>query len=138
MNFTSYEFLLFFLIIFAAYWLVRKQMPQNLLLLAASYVFYGWIHPWYALLLGLSTLGDYWIALALEKSEKKNRLVWASLVLNLGVLAFFKYFGFFVPSLGARLADMGIQADAVLVGHGDPWDGTPASAVERARELGPS
>jgi D-alanyl-lipoteichoic acid acyltransferase DltB (MBOAT superfamily) len=114
MNFTSYEFLLFYLIIFAAYWLVRKQMPQNLLLLAASYVFYGWIHPWYALLLGLSTLGDYWIALALEKSEKKNRLVWASLVLNLGVLAFFKYFGFFVPSLGARLADMGIQADAVL------------------------
>ena len=39
MNFTSYEFLLFFLIIFAAYWLVRKQMPQNLLLLAAP--------PWY-------------------------------------------------------------------------------------------
>jgi D-alanyl-lipoteichoic acid acyltransferase DltB (MBOAT superfamily) len=114
MNFTSYEFLLFFLIIFAAYWLVRKQMWQNLLLLAASYVFYGWIHPWYALLLGLSTLGDYWIALALETSEKKNRLVWASLVLNIGVLAFFKYFGFFVPSLGARLAAMGIHADVFL------------------------
>ena len=114
MNFTSYEFLLFFIILFAAYWLARKQMPQNLLLLAASYVFYGWIHPWYALLLGLSTLGDYCIALALEKSEKKSRLVWASLVLNLGVLAFFKYFGFFVPSLGARLAEMGIQADVFL------------------------
>ncbi len=114
MNFTSYEFLLFFLIVFAAYWLVRKQTWQNLILLAASYVFYGWIHPWYALLLALSTLGDYWISLALEKTEKKNRLVWASLLLNLGVLAFFKYFGFFVPTLAARLASMGIQADAVL------------------------
>jgi alginate O-acetyltransferase complex protein AlgI len=114
MNFTSYEFILFFLLTFAAYWLVRKQTWQNLLLLAASYVFYGWLHPWYALLLGLSTLGDYWIALVLEKSKKKNRLVWASLALNLGVLAFFKYFGFFVPSLGAKLAALGIQADAVL------------------------
>ncbi len=114
MNFTSYEFLLFFLLTFAAYWLVRKQTWQNLILLAASYVFYGWIHPWYALLLGLSTLGDYWIALALESSAKKNRLVWASLALNLGVLAFFKYFGFFVPTLGAKLAAMGIQADAVI------------------------
>lgn len=114
MNFTSYEFLLFFLIVFAAYWLVRKQMWQNLLLLAASYLFYGWIHPWYALLLGLSTLGDYWIALALETSKKKNRLVWASLVLNIGVLAFFKYFGFFAPSLSARSAALGIHADVFL------------------------
>ncbi|HSQ39526.1 MAG TPA: MBOAT family O-acyltransferase, partial [Anaerolineales bacterium] len=114
MNFTSYEFLLFFLIIFAFYWLVRKQMWQNLLLLAASYVFYGWIHPWYALLLALSTLADYWISLTLEKTEKKNRLVAASLILNIGVLAFFKYFGFFVPGLAARLGSLGIQADALL------------------------
>ncbi len=116
MNFTGYDFLLFFLIVFAAYWLVRKQAWQNLLLLAASYVFYGWIHPWYALLLALSTLGDYWISLALEKNGKKNRLVWASLLLNIGVLAFFKYFGFFVPTLAAKLASVGIQADAFLAG----------------------
>ncbi|MBV6465923.1 MAG: Peptidoglycan O-acetyltransferase [Anaerolineales bacterium] len=114
MNFTSYEFLLFFLIVLAAYWLVRKQAWQNLLLLAASYVFYGWIHPWYALLLGLSTLGDYWISLSLEKTEKKSRLVWASLILNVGVLAFFKYFKFFVPTLADKLAAQGIHADAFL------------------------
>lgn len=114
MNFTSYEFLLFFLIVLAAYWLVRKQAWQNLLLLAASYVFYGWIHPWYALLLGLSTLGDYWISLSLEKTEKKSRLVWASLILNVGALAFFKYFKFFVPTLADKLAAQGIHADAFL------------------------
>jgi alginate O-acetyltransferase complex protein AlgI len=116
MNFTSYEFLLFFLIVFALYWLLRRQAWQNLLLLAASYVFYGWIHPWYALLLGLSTLADYGLSLALEKSEKKNRLVILSLLLNVGVLAFFKYFSFFVPTLASKLASLGIQADALLAG----------------------
>ena len=116
MNFTSYEFLLFFLIVFALYWLLRRQVWQNLLLLAASYVFYGWIHPWYAILLGFSTLADYGISLAMEKSGKKNRLVFVSLLLNVGVLAFFKYFGFFVPSLAGKLASLGIQADAVLAG----------------------
>ncbi len=116
MNFTSYEFLLFFLLVFALYWLVRRQSWQNLLLLAASYVFYGWVHPWYAILLGLSTLADYGISLALEKSDKKNGLVALSLLLNVGVLAFFKYFGFFVPSLAAKLASLGIPADAFLAG----------------------
>ena len=114
MNFTSYEFLLFFLVVFAAYWLVRKQAWQNLFLLAASYVFYGWLSPWYALLLGLSTLADYGISLALEKTEKKNRLVAASLLLNLGVLAFFKYFDFFLPTVAQAFSALGIQADAVL------------------------
>jgi alginate O-acetyltransferase complex protein AlgI len=114
MNFTSYEFLLFFPTVFALYWLIRKQAWQNLLLLAASYVFYGWIHPWYAILLGLSTLADYGISLALEKSPHKNRLVTASLILNVGVLAFFKYFGFFVPDIAERLASIGLQADVFL------------------------
>jgi D-alanyl-lipoteichoic acid acyltransferase DltB (MBOAT superfamily) len=116
MNFTSYEFLLFFLVVLALYWLLRRQSWQNLLLLIASYVFYAWLHPWYAILLGLSTLADYGIALKLEKSESKNRWVWLSLLVNVGVLAFFKYFGFFVPSLAARLDSLGIPADAFLAG----------------------
>jgi alginate O-acetyltransferase complex protein AlgI len=115
MNFTSYEFLLFYLIVFIFYWLVRKQAWQNLFLLAASYVFYGWLHPWYAILLGLSTLADYGLSLAMEKSPRRNRLVAASLLLNLGVLAFFKYFDFFTPSIAQTLSSIGIQADAVLV-----------------------
>jgi alginate O-acetyltransferase complex protein AlgI len=114
MNFTSYEFLLFFLIVFSLYWLIRRHAWQNLLLLAASYFFYGWMHPWYAILLGLSTLADYGISLAFERSQHKNRLVMTSLILNLGVLAFFKYFGFFVPTISERLASIGIQADTLL------------------------
>ena len=62
MIFTSYDFLIFFFIVFILYWLARRREWQNILLLAASYVFYGWVHPWYALLLGLSTLADYGLA----------------------------------------------------------------------------
>ena len=115
MNFTSYEFLIFFLAVFILYWLVRRRTWQNVLLLVASYVFYSWLHPWYALLLGLSTLADYGLARAMEKSKRRNRLMAVSLVLNLGVLAFFKYFGFFVPSIAQSLSTLGIQADTVLI-----------------------
>src|SRR3990172_3447724 len=114
MIFTSFDFLIFYLIVFSLYWLVRRHAWQNLLLLAASYVFYGWMHPWYAILLGLSTLADYGISLALEKSPRKNWLAAASLILNVGVLAFFKYFGFFIPTVAERLASIGIQSDAFL------------------------
>jgi D-alanyl-lipoteichoic acid acyltransferase DltB (MBOAT superfamily) len=117
MNFTAYEFLVFFLITLAVYWLLRKHAWQNLFLLLASYAFYAWAHPWYAILLGLSTLGDYGIALAMAspKSARKNGWLAASLALNLGVLAFFKYYNFFAPDLASALNALGLEADAILV-----------------------
>ena len=117
MNFTAYEFLVFFLIVLAVYWLLRRQAWQNLFLLAASYVFYGWAHPWYAIMLGLSTLGDYGIALAIasRKSPRKNAWLAASFVLNLGVLGFFKYYNFFASDVAGSLNALGLQADAILV-----------------------
>lgn len=115
MNFTSYEFLLFYLTVFALYWLVRGHAWQNLLLLAASYAFYGWMHPWYAILLGLSTLADHGLALSMEKSSHKSRWMTASLILNLGVLAFFKYFNFFTPDIAQALSSIGVETDVLLV-----------------------
>lgn len=115
MNFTSYEFLVFFLLILAAYWLLRKQAWQNVLLLTASYVFYAWAHPWYAVMLGLSTLGDYGIALAMQKSTRKNGWLAASLALNLLVLGFFKYYNFFIPQVAATFASLGLETDAWMV-----------------------
>ena len=58
MSFTSLDFLLFFLIVFILYWLRPERRWQNTLLLAGSYVFYGWVHPWYAVMLGVSTLAS--------------------------------------------------------------------------------
>ena len=115
MNFTTYEFLAFFLIVLAVYWLLRKHTWQNVFLLAAGYVFYAWTHPWYAILLGLSTLGDYGIALAMSKSARKNGWLAASLALNLLVLGFFKYYNFFIPQVAGSLASLGIETNAWMV-----------------------
>ena len=116
MIFTSYDFLVFFIIVFSLYWLARRRQWQNILLLAASYVFYAWVHPWYALLLGLSTLADYGLALGLARDRTRSRLfLTLSLVLNLGLLGFFKYYNFFSDGLVAALTALGVQADALLV-----------------------
>ncbi len=116
MIFTTYDFLLFFLIVFALYWLVRRMAWQNILLLVASYVFYAWVHPWYALLLGLSTLADYGLALGIARNRTRTRMFVAlSLALNVGVLAFFKYYNFFSDSLFGLLSGLGLQADFLLV-----------------------
>jgi alginate O-acetyltransferase complex protein AlgI len=116
MIFTSYDFLIFFIIVFSLYWLIRRRQWQNILLLVASYAFYGWVHPWYALLLGLSTLADYGLALGIARDRAHTRrYVTFSLLLNLGVLGFFKYFNFFSDGLVAALTGLGVQADALLV-----------------------
>jgi alginate O-acetyltransferase complex protein AlgI len=116
MIFTSYDFLVFFIVVFSLYWLARRRQWQNILLLVASYVFYAWVHPWYALMLGLSTLADYGLALAIARTRTRSRLfLTLSLVLNLGLLGFFKYYNFFSDGLVAALTGLGIQADALLV-----------------------
>lgn len=113
MSFTGFDFLIFFPAVFALYWLARGVRAQNLLLLAASYVFYGWLYPWYAVLLGISTLADYALARRLiSHPERKRTWLALSLILNLGVLAFFKYNGFFLPSLMGGLGEF----DPLLAG----------------------
>ena len=116
MSFTSFEFLIFFLTVFALYWLARERRWQNALLLLAGYVFYGWVHPWYAFMLGASTLADYFIAHGMvAQPERKRGLLWLSLLLNLGVLAFFKYYNFFSPALVSALDGLKLSADPLLV-----------------------
>ncbi len=119
MNFTGLTFWIFFAVVLALYWLLREKRWQNLFLLSASYVFYGWIQPWLAVMLAGSTLIDFFLAKEMRSgdtpSPRRTRSLMAfSLVLNLGVLAFFKYYNFFSDDL-VRAADMmGIQADFLL------------------------
>jgi D-alanyl-lipoteichoic acid acyltransferase DltB (MBOAT superfamily) len=116
MTFTEYDFLIFFLVFFSAYWLIKRKSWQNLLLLAASYIFYGWVHPWYALMLGLSTLVDYALALGIARNRARTKWYMAlSLLFNLGVLCFFKYYNFFNEGLFQWLTSLGIQADVFIV-----------------------
>lgn len=116
MSFTSYDFLLFFLIVFVLYWLSPKRSWQNLLLLAASYYFYASLQIWYAVLLGASTLVDFLLIRSIASAPNRKRIfVGASLILNLGVLAFFKYYDFFADDVLAFLQGVGFTTDPFLI-----------------------
>ena len=109
MLFNSLVFLLFSLLVYAAYvaFLPRPRL-QNRLLLVASYVFYGYWDWRFLSLIALSTIVDFIVGISLHRTEADRRrryLLAASVVVNLTVLGFFKYFNFFAESL-ARVADL--------------------------------
>jgi alginate O-acetyltransferase complex protein AlgI len=98
--FTSLAFLVFYVAVFAFYWPLTKDW-QNRLNVISGLVFYGWWDWRFAVLLLITTGIDYLVGLALEREEDQaKRRAWLilSLVTNLGVLAFFKYFNFFSDS----------------------------------------
>ncbi|RPI91978.1 MAG: MBOAT family protein [Chloroflexi bacterium] len=116
MSFTSLTFWAFFAILFIAYWFMRERRWQNLLLLVASYVFYGWLTPWYAVLLGASTLGDFILARRMrQRTDKTKVYLGLSLILNLGVLAFFKYYSFFNSQVAEALTGAGLPVNWLFI-----------------------
>ena len=115
MSFTSLTFWVFLTIVLAAYWILPERRWKNALLLVASYIFYGWVSPWLAAMLGLSTLADYFLAKGMRFYPSRRRLLLAlSLLINLGTLAFFKYYNFFSPDLAEFLGNLGIRNDWLL------------------------
>jgi D-alanyl-lipoteichoic acid acyltransferase DltB (MBOAT superfamily) len=107
MRFNSFDFLVFFALVLAVYWRLPRR-GQNLFLLGASYVFYGWVHPWFLYLLMGSTLMDWAAGLGMARFPARKRLLLVvSLIGNLGLLCTFKYFDFFVANLAALLARFG-------------------------------
>ena len=103
MLFNSLEFLLFLPTVFCLYWFVfqKNLRVQNLLLLISSYVFYGWWDWRFLSLIFLSTIVDYFVGLKIyDSSDKKTKksYLWISILFNLGLLGFFKYFNFFIDS----------------------------------------
>jgi D-alanyl-lipoteichoic acid acyltransferase DltB (MBOAT superfamily) len=110
MIFHSLDFLVFLAVTVGVYWRLPHR-AQNVFLLAASYLFYGYVHPWFLILIGISTLMDYGVALAIEASPtpaRRRSWLWVSLAGNLGMLAGFKYFGFFVDNVWAALDAFGM------------------------------
>lgn len=103
MLFNSIDFAIFLPIVFVLYWFVtsRNLKLQNLFLIAASYLFYGWWDWRFLFLLMFSTTLDYSVGRAMgsERNEKIRRiLLRASIIVNLGFLGFFKYYNFFADS----------------------------------------
>jgi D-alanyl-lipoteichoic acid acyltransferase DltB (MBOAT superfamily) len=103
MIFNSFDFAVFFPVFFVLYWFVfqKNLSQQNILIVAASYLFYGWWDWRFLGLLTLSSLVDYVVSLELGKRSapaQRKVLLGVSIVVNLGLLGFFKYYNFFVES----------------------------------------
>ena len=114
MLFNSPEFLLFLPLVFAGYWLLGSHLRlQNLFVVAASYVFYGW-WDWRFLALIVFTSAWSWLFGLLEanaaprSAASKARLA-LSCVINLGILGAFKYYDFFVGQAAGLLRACGFE-----------------------------
>src|SRR4028119_2380005 len=101
MVFNSYTFILFFGLVLLLHYLPFSWKTKKINLLVASYIFYAAWNPPFIILLWISTVVDYLMALALSREENKfRRKVWliVSLTANLGMLGFFKYGGFLLDT----------------------------------------
>src|SRR5690554_3382327 len=112
MLFNSLDFAVFLPIVFILYWFVFKHSlkGQNMLLVVASYVFYGWWDWRFLSLITFSIVVDYFMGLLLGKEENKKKrklLLWVSIFVNLGFLGFFKYYNFFVDNFVAAFSFFG-------------------------------
>ena len=134
MLFNSIEFLLFLPTVFAAYWILnlwtdrpRGLQAQNLLLLIASYVFYGWWDWRFLSLIAFSTLVDFAVGLQIVKANAREipieaddsvrsrtakHWLWVSLLVNLGLLGYFKYANFFIESWAQAWESLGVSMHA--------------------------
>ena len=124
MLFNSFEFAFFLPIVFLIYWAIgyapipeRLQLRlQNAFVVIASYVFYGWWDWRFLILIAFTSFCSWGSGLLIAKSEEvraKSRF-WliANIVLNVGILATFKYYDFFVHEFGALF---GINTESLLL-----------------------
>jgi len=106
MNFATIKYLVFILVIFSIYWRLGRK-KQNLFLLLSSYFFYAnWDWRFLSLII-ISTVTDYvsgWLIYNSNSPQRRKLTLILSLIINLGILGYFKYFNFFAGSLVA-LAD---------------------------------
>lgn len=122
MIFNSLEFALFLPLVFLLYWFVchKNLRNQNLLILLASYFFYGWWDWRFLSLIVFSTLIDYTIGVYMPQQRRpgvKKTLLWTSILVNLGLLGVFKYYNFFLDNFISAFSFFGheIQASSLEI-----------------------
>lgn len=120
MLFNSLSFLIFLPIVFLLYWFVFKPLKwQNLLVVVASYVFYGWWDWRFLILIAITSFCSYLSGILLEKHEgkrKRQKAVSAvNIVLNLSILGIFKYYNFFTENIAALCQNLGYSLDWVTL-----------------------
>ncbi|WP_128546844.1 MBOAT family O-acyltransferase [Larkinella soli] len=115
MVFNSYTFVVFFAIVLFLHYLPLAWRTKKINLLLASYLFYALWNPPFILLLWLSTVVDYQMARLIwqeQRPARRKMLLTVSLVLNLGMLSYFKYGGFLLENFTAILSAMGVTFQA--------------------------
>ena len=117
MLFNSIDFAIFLPIVFILYWFeTNKNLKlQNLLIVVASYTFYGWWDWRFLSLIFFSTIVDYTIGRKLKIEEnkiKRKALLWTSILVNLGFLGFFKYYNFFLDNFISVFSFFGTELKA--------------------------
>jgi len=117
MLFNSIDFAIFLPIVFILYWFVTNKnlKLQNLLIVIASYVFYGWWDWRFLSLILFSTVVDYTVGrkLRIEENQTKRKiLLWTSILVNLGFLGFFKYYNFFLDNFITAFSFFGTEIKA--------------------------
>lgn len=112
MQFTEITFAVFLTVVFALYWLLLRKWvkAQNMMLLCASYLFYGWWDWRFLALIMLTTLTTFVTALW-ARSRYGRWLTAANIVINLGILVVFKYLNFFSENLQRLFALAGWNLD---------------------------
>ncbi len=116
MLFNSVEFLIFLPLVFILYWFVfnKDLRIQNLWVLVASYIFYGWWDYRFLSLIAFSSLVDFFIGLQLSRNQQEQQRKWlvaASMLVNIGFLGFFKYYNFFAESFAEAFTFFGKSMD---------------------------
>ena len=113
MIFSSLEFMVFLPVVFALYWVLRRQVRwQNLLVVAASYIFYGWWDWRFLLLIAFTSACSYFSGLIINDGRWRKTALWGNIIINLAILGLFKYYDFFAIEF-ARL--FGLSADSVTL-----------------------
>lgn len=108
MAFTSFTYLYLLIAAAAAYWMLPWLLARKWLLIIVSYLFYGWITPWYALLLLACNLVTYGCLRGIWSGKNTQISLALGITWNLGTLATFKYWNFLIEAIGER--------------HGSPYD----------------
>lgn len=115
MLFPTLDFAIFFLVVFGISWELRRRGEfRKVFLLGASYVFYGYWDWRFTALLAASSLINYAAGrlLSLTRDDRERKLlVGVAVALNLSILGFFKYYGFFLESLAEVLYSVGWERD---------------------------
>jgi D-alanyl-lipoteichoic acid acyltransferase DltB (MBOAT superfamily) len=117
MVFNSIDFAVFLPIVFFLYWFAagKNLKTQNILIVAASYVFYGWWDWRFLFLILFSTVTDYLVGVHLSKTENargRKILLCISVIVNILFLGFFKYYNFFAENFAAAVSLFGMKLNA--------------------------